>query len=129
MVKLLAAILVVTFQIAGCATSPPTCLEAAGATDSHRPPIYPTESRKLREEGEVMLRVFVNRLGYPSKVELRQSSGFGRLDEAALNAVRAWCFYPAKTAGEAVDAWVNVPIRFSLRREQLQSSPNHDEKN
>ena len=79
------------------------------------PPAYPMISRRLGEEGRVMLRVFVEADGRPSKVELRDSSGFGRLDDAALRAVRGWRFVPARRGDEAVAAWVLVPINFTLK--------------
>jgi protein TonB len=47
-------------------------------------------------------------------VEIRTSSGVERLDRAALDAVRRWRFVPARQGDTPVDAWVLVPIRFSL---------------
>lgn len=82
---------------------------------SNPPPPYPMLSRRLGEEGRVQLRVFVERDGRASKVEMYNSSGFSRLDEAALGAVRNWRFVPAKRGEEAVAAWVLVPINFTLK--------------
>lgn len=81
---------------------------------SNPPPSYPRLSRRLREEGEVELRVRVDPAGQPVVVELARSSGSGRLDEAALRAVRDWRFEPARRGGQAVEAWVRVPILFKL---------------
>jgi periplasmic protein TonB len=81
---------------------------------SNPPPPYPRLSRRLREEGEVELRVRVSPAGQPVAVELARSSGSGRLDEAALQAVRDWRFEPARRGGQAVEAWVRVPILFKL---------------
>lgn len=81
---------------------------------SNPPPSYPRLSRRLREEGEVELRVRVDPAGQPVVVELARSSGSGRLDEAALRAVRDWRFAPARRGGQAVEAWVRVPILFKL---------------
>ena len=78
------------------------------------PPPYPRLSRRLREEGEVELRVRVDPAGQPVVVELARSSGSGRLDEAALRTVRDWRFAPARRGGQAVAAWVRVPILFKL---------------
>lgn len=78
-------------------------------------PTYPGLSRRLREEGQVMLRVFVSIDGLPDKIELRQSSGFLRLDTAAQKIVQRWRFIPARLGEERVSAWVLVPISFSLR--------------
>jgi protein TonB len=79
------------------------------------PPVYPVLSRRMGEEGRVVLRVHVESDGRPSQVELREPSGFQRLDEAALRAVRGWRFVPARRGDEAVAAWVLVPINFTLK--------------
>lgn len=78
-------------------------------------PAYPPLSRRLREEGKVMLRVFVEASGAAGTVEIRTSSGFERLDKSAISAVSRWKFVPAKQGAEAVGAWVVVPIIFSLK--------------
>lgn len=78
-------------------------------------PLYPTVSRRLGEQGTVMLRVFVTIAGEPAQIELKSSSGFPRLDRSALSAVRSWKFSPATRGDHAVDAWVLVPIRFTLK--------------
>ncbi len=78
------------------------------------PPRYPTESRRAREEGTVVLKVLVNPDGRPEDIQISKSSGYERLDKAALSAVRKWRFVPAEQAGTAVSAWVTFPIPFSL---------------
>lgn len=77
-------------------------------------PGYPAMSRKLNEQGRVQLRVFVSPAGKADRVEIQRSSGFSRLDDAALQAVRSWRFVPATQSGRAVAAWVVVPLSFSL---------------
>lgn len=78
-------------------------------------PRYPTRSRRLGEEGKVLLRVFVTADGSPGEVEIYRRSGFPRLDTAAIEAVRQWRFVPAQQGTEQVGAWVLVPVAFSLR--------------
>ena len=78
------------------------------------PPKYPAESRKLREEGVVLLKVSVTPEGRPADVQLQRSSGFSRLDEAALRAVRRWEFNPARVGVTAIACVVEVPVRFGL---------------
>ena len=78
-------------------------------------PAYPPVSRRMGEEGKVILRVHVNERGLPEEVQLRTSSGFSRLDAAALETVRQWKFVPARRGTSPVSAWVLVPISFSLR--------------
>ena len=78
------------------------------------PPAYPAASRRQGQQGKVVLRVFVNTAGASDKVEVRSSSGFDRLDDAALEAVKRWRFVPARQGETPVAAWVLVPITFTL---------------
>lgn len=77
-------------------------------------PVYPSIARRMREQGLVVLRVFVQPDGRPSEVAVGTSSGFRRLDSAALDAVRSWTFVPARRGKEPVAAWVLVPVHFRL---------------
>ena len=77
-------------------------------------PAYPPASRRLGEEGRVVLRVLVDRDGVPGEVAIKTSSGFPRLDQAAEDAVRRWKFAPARRGDEAIGTWVAVPIVFNL---------------
>ena len=77
-------------------------------------PNYPPLSRRLGEEGKVLLKVRVSASGQPTAVELERSSNFERLDEAARQTVARWRFVPAKRGDEAVEASVIVPIVFRL---------------
>jgi protein TonB len=78
-------------------------------------PGYPAASRRVGEQGTVLLRVFVTAGGDAKEVSLKTSSGFARLDRAALDTVRSWKFVPARREDKAIDAWVLVPIKFSLK--------------
>lgn len=81
----------------------------------HNPaPPYPPQARRMSEEGKVILRVEVSAEGRPENVEIKTSSGSGRLDESALRTVRSWRFIPAKRGETAVSSWVLVPIIFKL---------------
>lgn len=81
----------------------------------HNPaPAYPLQSQQMNEEGSVLLSVLVSAQGAALSVQIKQSSGFARLDEAALEAVRQWRFVPAKRGAEPVEGWVVVPIFFRL---------------
>jgi protein TonB len=77
-------------------------------------PKYPSVSRRLGEQGLVLLRVQVTADGAAESVELQTGSGSNRLDQAALEAVKKWQFVPAKRGEQSVSASVVVPIRFSL---------------
>ena len=78
------------------------------------PPRYPLAARRMGEQGTVLLLVQVGENGRVSAVEVSQSSGSGRLDRAALDAVANWRFEPARRGSIAVTAAVEVPIVFRL---------------
>ncbi len=78
-------------------------------------PVYPHASRRMREQGKVLLRVRVNPAGLADRVEIKQTSGFQRLDQAAEEVVGRWRFIPARRGDEAIAAWVLVPISFNLQ--------------
>jgi periplasmic protein TonB len=78
-------------------------------------PNYPALSRRSGEQGKVMLRVFVEPGGNAGQVLIAASSGFDRLDSAAIDAVRRWKFVPARQGENAIAGWVVVPINFSLK--------------
>jgi protein TonB len=77
-------------------------------------PAYPPLSRRLGEQGKVIVRVLIGADGQPQKAELKQSSSFERLDQAALATVMKWRYVPGKRGGVAEDMWFNVPINFVL---------------
>lgn len=94
---------------------PPTAAARFEADYLKNPkPVYPVVSRRLGEEGRVVLRVRVNAEGLPVLVEIRQSSGFQRLDEAARAAVERWRFVPARQGSETIESSVLVPLQFTL---------------
>ncbi len=78
------------------------------------PPAYPRMSRRMGEQGMVLVRVFISIEGRADKAEIRTSSGYPRLDEAALATVQRWRYVPGQRAGQAEAMWFNVPIRFVL---------------
>jgi len=82
--------------------------------DNPKPP-YPPLSRRMGEQGRVVLRVHVAPDGAAGEVRLQASSSSQRLDESALATVRRWKFVPARRGTEAVAAWVLVPIAFTLK--------------
>ncbi len=78
------------------------------------PPAYPRMSRRMGEQGTVLVRVFINAEGRAEKADIRTTSGYPRLDEAALETVQRWRYVPGKRAGQPEAMWFNVPIRFVL---------------
>ena len=77
-------------------------------------PLYPAISRRLNEHGKTMVRVLIGIDGQPQRAEISKSSGFARLDEAALTTVMRWRFVPGKRGGVAETMWFNVPINWVL---------------
>lgn len=77
-------------------------------------PPYPPLSRRMKEQGLVLLDVYVNAAGKAEKVTIKKSSGFPRLDEAALNTVKNWRFIAARKNQQLVASQVQVPINFIL---------------
>jgi protein TonB len=77
-------------------------------------PAYPPVSKRLGEQGKVVIRVLIGVDGNAQQAELRQSSGFDRLDQAALETVRKWRYVPGKRGGVPEAMWFNVPIIFVL---------------
>jgi protein TonB len=77
-------------------------------------PPYPPMSKKLNEQGSVIMRVLIGADGVPQKAEIRKSSGFDRLDQSAATTVMKWRYVPGKRAGVAETMWFNVPINFVL---------------
>lgn len=77
-------------------------------------PAYPALAQRRGMQGVVLLLVEVSAKGYPTVVKVKKTSGFMLLDKAALKAVRAWRFAPAKRGSLPVAASVEVPIRFTL---------------
>jgi periplasmic protein TonB len=78
-------------------------------------PHYPPESRRIHEQGLVMLRVLIDESGHARAVEIYKSSGHPRLDEAARSAVARAIFKPYMDGGIARAAAAIVPVEFSLR--------------
>lgn len=77
-------------------------------------PLYPRVSKRMGEEGTVVVRVLITPEGRAEKAEVRTSSGFARLDDTALSTVQRWRFVPGKRHGVPEAMWFNVPIRFVL---------------
>ncbi|NMM29017.1 MAG: energy transducer TonB [Glaciimonas sp.] len=106
----------VALAVTVAAPAPPTLEPARFNADylNNPAPSYPLFSRRNREQGTVLLNIKVSAQGQAEQVQVKRSSGFSRLDEAALEAVRQWRFVPAQRGSVAVAASVVVPIVFRL---------------
>lgn len=88
--------------------------ELALVCPERRPPPYPSVSRRLGESGRVLLRVELDESGRVVKARVVESSGFARLDSAALTAVRNWRCTPPRQDGHPVGAVALQPFDFTL---------------
>jgi len=90
-------------------------LPSSDADYLHNPkPEYPRMSRQRNEQGKVVVNVFIGTDGLAQKAEIKASSGFERLDAAALATVKAWRYVPGKRGGVAEAMWFAVPINFVM---------------
>jgi protein TonB len=89
--------------------------ELSVACPERTPPRYPHHSRRMGEEGSVVLRVELDERGNVSTARVATSSGFARLDEAALAAVRGWRCVPPTHHGRPARAVAVQPFNFVLQ--------------
>lgn len=101
----------------GHAVVPPPAIVAPEEDAMHRlsAPAYPAAEIRANHAGTVILRVEVLQNGHIGNVELVQSSGFARLDEAAIREARHWRMKPGTRDGVPVVMWKEVPITFQLK--------------
>ncbi len=97
------------------APSPPKTIPASAVEYIVTPkPAYPLYSRRAGETGIVLLRVLISDKGLPVHIEIEKSSGYSRLDAAALAAMQAARFKPYSENGIALAVWAPAPIVFEL---------------
>ena len=95
--------------------TPPSSV-GRGARITSGEEIYPPASKRAGEEGTVVLRLYVLESGRIGEAKVAKSSGFPRLDEAAVKeAERNWRFVPGKEDGKPVAMWHDVAMTFRLK--------------
>lgn len=112
------AAIVVTREVAPPPPPPP---RTQPKQDPRRPftrPEYPPTSRRLGEEGTVVLQLLVTEDGRIADAKVDKSSGFPRLDEAALRESKRWRAIPSKEGDKPVAAWGRFAITFRLTDEE-----------
>jgi protein TonB len=77
-------------------------------------PAYPVLSRRMKEQGVVLLEILILPDGSVGEIHIKESSGFKRLDETAVKAVKRWRYTPAKRGSTAIEYWYLQPVEFSL---------------
>lgn len=100
------------------APPPPLKTIAASEVQFLRTPVleFPAASRRARESGRVTLRLFIDEAGQPRQVQVSRSSGFVRLDEAAVATMNKALFKPYTENGQPIGVWAVIPLDFSLER-------------
>jgi periplasmic protein TonB len=78
-------------------------------------PQYPAMSKRLNEQGKVVVRVLIGVDGSASQATIQTSSGFYRLDQAALSTVLSWRYVPGKRGGVPEAMWFDVPVNWVLQ--------------
>jgi periplasmic protein TonB len=105
------------FQNLGGSAEPQPVINAA-AVDPHHPltqPPYPMASRRLAEEGALVLNILVGPDGHVRDAKVSRSSGFERLDQAAVSeAKQHWRLQPAARNGVAFEQWLTLRVVFRL---------------
>lgn len=99
----------------GPKTDEPVTLSSVEYRGQRPVPTYPRMSQRLREEGTTIVLVEIDTAGNVTRASISKTSGFDRLDEAALEAARKARFTPAKVGGVARTARANLPFNFVLR--------------
>ena len=88
--------------------------ELAVSCPKRTPPVYPAASRRMGEEGRVVLWVELDEQGRVNAARVETRSGSERLDDAALAAVKTWQCTPATRDGAPVRAIALQPFVFNL---------------
>lgn len=98
--------------------APKAIPRTAPKSDPRRPlsqPEYPPSSRRAGETGTVILEVYVLENGRVGDVRVKKSSGYARLDEAAVREVkRSWRLVPGTENGKPVPMWGQFAVTFKL---------------
>ncbi|CAM3627467.1 energy transducer TonB [Polynucleobacter brandtiae] len=88
-------------------------LSQRGILANPQPP-YPIASRRMGEQGFVELKMCINHQGLVDGLTLVKSSGFSRLDHAALETIKEWRFSTLGSRGSGTPECYRLPIHFTL---------------
>ena len=90
----------------------PALVEISSRERLHAPkPPYPLVSRRMKEEGLVIIKLCVNPQGSVDRVDLLKSSGYHNLDRSALQTLAEWRFSSVLRA--YIDCY-RMPVQFTL---------------
>ena len=77
-------------------------------------PKYPIIARRKKLQGKVVLSFLINVEGNVSHVEVKETSGYHVLDQAAIKCVKNWRYRPAVKSWRNIESRINCPIVFKL---------------
>jgi protein TonB len=105
-----------TNAIANVQSNRPVQERIIGARLRGRPsrPFYPPISKRLGETGTVLLSITIDISGDVTGASVVKSSGYSRLDRAALEWARRRHYYPATRGGRPIAITKKIRYRFTL---------------
>ncbi len=92
---------------------PPTPI--GGFAAIQRKVVYPDIARRAGVEGRVTVYAQIDENGNVVRTKVVQSLGPNGCDEAAVKAIKAVKWRPAKQRDRAVKVWIAVPVDFRLK--------------
>ena len=110
------AVVTTVRPVAPAPTAPPVTVPPH-VDQAHSTPFeYPPQSRRLGEQGSVVLQILIDPDGRVADAKLVQSSGFDRLDRAALQGVKTnYRFIPGTVDGKPQPMWLSIKYNWKLQ--------------
>jgi TonB family protein len=78
---------------------------------------YPVEAIINNIEGKVVVKVSIDTMGLPVKIELKKGIGFG-CDEEVIKAIKATIFIPPMVNGKPIESFLYIPITFKIPQQR-----------
>lgn len=100
---------------------PSPVAEVAPRNDPRRPAAipesaYPPQSKRLNEEGDVIVSLLIREDGTVGEVKVEKGSGYSRLDEATVEQVKKWRFLPGTREGKPAAMWITRKVAWKLKK-------------
>jgi len=92
-------------------------------------PIYPAESRRLNETGSVVLKFLIDVKGLVKESGVETTSGYARLDQAALEALSKCKFKPGASDGLPKRMWSKIKYTWKLNEQSIEEMNAHIQQN
>lgn len=77
--------------------------------------VYPEIAQKAGIQGKALVNVLIDEKGNVVETKVLKAMGNADCDAAAVSAIRAVKWNPARKGEKAVKAWVTIPIEFKLK--------------